>query len=105
MNTFRYTTFLMGTNSGRGQSAGMTAENEAHEEFSEAAIYALKRAKEERKVIIDIPAAEGIELYLFAGDFMEIVQRYNLFSGGGCVPPMWGLGMWYRIYGGGDEKR
>ena len=35
---------------------------------------------------------------------MEIVQRYNLFSGGGCVPPMWGLGMWYRIYGGGDEK-
>lgn len=104
VNTFRYTTFLMGTNSERGQSAGMTAENEAHKEFSEAAIYALKRAKEERKVIIDIPAAGGIELYLFAGDFMEIVQRYNLFSGGGCVPPMWGLGMWYRIYGGGDEK-
>lgn len=55
VNTFRYTTFLMGTNSERGQSAGMTAENEAHKEFSEAAIYALKRAKEERKVIIDIP--------------------------------------------------
>ncbi|MFQ8979888.1 MAG: hypothetical protein ACLR6I_04460 [Waltera sp.] len=69
VNTFRYTTFLMGTNSERGQSAGMTAENEAHKEFSEAAIYALKRAKEERKVIIDIPAAGGIELYLFAGDF------------------------------------
>lgn len=104
VNTFRYTTFLMGTNSERGQSSGMTAENEKHEEFSEAAIYALKRAKEERKVIIDIPAADGIELYLLAGNFMEVVQRYNLFSGGGCVPPMWGLGMWYRIYGGGNEK-
>lgn len=23
---------------------------------------------------------------------------------GRCVPPMWGLGMWYRIYGGSDEK-
>lgn len=82
----------------------MTAENEIHEEFSEAAIYALKRAKEERKIIIDIPAAEGVELYLFEGNIPEVVQRYNLFSGGGCVPPMWGLGMWYRIYGGSDEK-
>lgn len=104
VNTFRYTTFLCGTNSERGQSSGMTAENEIHEEFSEAAIYALKRAKEERKIIIDIPAAEGIELYLFEGNILEVVQRYNLFSGGGCVPPMWGLGMWYRIYGGSDEK-
>lgn len=104
VNTFRYTTFLCGTNSERGQSSGMTAENEIHEEFSEAAIYALKRAKEERKIIIDIPAAEGIELYLFEGNIPEVVQRYNLFSGGGCVPPMWGLGMWYRIYGGSDEK-
>lgn len=104
INTFRYTTFLCGTNSEKGQSAGMTSENEPHEEFSEAAIYALKRAKEERKVIIDIPAAEGVELYLFEGNIPEVVQRYNLFSGGGCVPPMWGLGMWYRIYGGSDEK-
>lgn len=104
VNTFRYTTFLCGTNSERGQSFGRTAENEIHEEFSEAAIYALKRAKEERKIIIDVPAAEGIELYLFEGNIPEVVQRYNLFSGGGCVPPMWGLGMWYRIYGGSDEK-
>lgn len=104
VNTFRYTTFLCGTNSERGQSSGMTAENEIHEEFSEAAIYALKRAREERKIIIDIPAAEGVELYLFEGNIPEVVQRYNLFSGGGCVPPMWGLGMWYRIYGGSDEK-
>lgn len=104
VNTLRYTTFLMGTNSERGKSAGMTAENEPHEEFSEAAIYALKRAKEERRVIIDVPSAEGVEIYLFEGSFMEIVQRYNLFSGGGCMPPMWGLGMWYRAYGGGDEQ-
>lgn len=104
VNTFRYTTFLMGTNSERGKSGGMTAENEPHEEFSEAALYALKRAKEERKIVIDIPAVEGVEIYLFEGDFMEVVQRYNLFSGGGCVPPMWGLGMWYRVYGGSDEQ-
>ena len=99
-NTFRYAAFSMGTSSERGKSSAMTAENEPHEEFSESALYALKRAGQERKVIIDIPAAKGIELYFFEGDFMETVQRYNLFSGGGCIPPMWGLGMWYRIYGG-----
>ena len=104
VNTFRYTTFLMGTNTGRGTSSHMTAENKIHEEFSEAALYALKRAKEERSVIIDIPAADGVELYLFEGSIPEVVQRYNLFSGGGCVPPMWGLGNWYRVYGGSDEN-
>lgn len=104
VDTFRYTTFLMGTHNERGKSGGMTAENEKHEEFSEAALYALKRAKQERRVIIDIPSVEGVALYLFEGNFMEVVQRYNLFSGGGCVPPMWGLGMWYRVYGGGDEE-
>ena len=103
VDTFRYTTFLMGTNTELGQSSGMTAENEDHEEFSEAAIYALKRAEEERKVIIDIPSADGVTIYLFEGNIMEVVQRYNLFSGGGCVPPMWGLGMWYRMYGGSSE--
>jgi alpha-D-xyloside xylohydrolase len=36
-------------------------------------------------------------VYLFAGpDLRGAVQRYNLFSGGGCLPPMWGLGVWYR---------
>jgi alpha-D-xyloside xylohydrolase len=24
------------------------------------------------------------------------VQRYNLFAGGGALPPRWGLGVWYR---------
>lgn len=104
VNTFRYTTFLMGTNTTRGQSREMTAENEKHEEFSESALYSLKRAKEERKVIIDVPSVSGVELYLFEGNIMEVVQRYNLYSGGGCVPPMWGLGMWYRVYGGCSEK-
>lgn len=103
-DTFRYASFLMGTNSEKGSSSGMTAENEVHEEFSEAALYALKRAKETRRIMIDIPVAKGITLYLFEGNFTEAVQRYNLFSGGGCLPPMWGLGMWYRVYGGGGEE-
>ncbi len=104
VNTLRYATFFMGTHREKGASAHLTAENEAHREFSESAIYALKRDRDRRKVIIEIPAAKGIELFFFEGNVPEVVQRYNLFSGGGCIPPMWGLGMWYRSYGGSSEK-
>lgn len=104
VDTYRYTTFLMGTNTDKGTSCSMQTENTVHEEFSESAIYALKRAKERRKIIIDIPAAEGVNLYFFEGNPMEAVQRYNLFSGGGCVVPMWGLGVWYRSYGGSTQE-
>lgn len=46
---------------------------------------------------VDIPVARGVDVYVFAGhDLLRAVQRYNLFSGGGCLPPMWGLGAWYR---------
>ncbi len=53
-------------------------------------------------VVADIPAAHGVDLYLFAGPTaLQAVQRYNLFSGGGAVPPLWGLGIAYR--GKGDS--
>ena len=46
---------------------------------------------------VDVPSAKGVDVYVFAGpDMRYAVQRYNLFSGGGCLPPMWGLGVWYR---------
>jgi len=46
---------------------------------------------------IDVPAAQGADLYIFGGpDLGQAVQRYNLYSGGGCLPPLWGLGVWYR---------
>ena len=51
------------------------------------------------EVVFEIPAARGVDVYLFAGPTVrEVVQRYNLFSGGGCVPPLWGLGLKYRIH-------
>ncbi|MDO4325870.1 MAG: glycoside hydrolase family 31 protein [bacterium] len=104
VDTFRYTTFLAGTNAERGRSRAMTEENMPHEEFSESALYSLKKATEERRMVIDIPSADGVTFYLFEGTIMEIVQRYNLFSGGGCLPPMWGFGVWYRMYGGSCER-
>lgn len=104
VDTYRYTEFYMGTNTAKGSSSHMTSENEKHEEFSEEALYSLRKFKEERKVVIDVPAVQGVDIYLFEGNVREVVQRYNLFSGGGCVPPMWGLGIWYRTYGGSSQE-
>jgi alpha-D-xyloside xylohydrolase len=50
------------------------------------------------EVMIEIPHAQGIDVYIFAGPSLkQVVQRYNLFSGGGALPPRWGLGFWYRV--------
>src|SRR4051794_34205421 len=57
------------------------------------------------EITIEVPKARGVDLYLFAGPSMrQAVQRYNLFSGGGLVPPEWGLGFWYRAEQHGDHE-
>ncbi|MFD2880796.1 hypothetical protein ACFTAO_40490 [Paenibacillus rhizoplanae] len=44
-------------------------------------------------MLVDIPAAQGVDIYVFCGgDMKDAVSRYNLFSGGGALPPMWGIG-------------
>ena len=48
-------------------------------------------------VEILIPAA-GIEVYVFAGPTpLDAVRRFNLFNGGGPLPPRWGLGFTQRV--------
>lgn len=104
VDTYRYATFYMGTNSKKGASSSKKEVNQPHKEFSESALYSLKRAKEQRTVIIDIQGIEGVDLYFFTGTVKQVIQKYNLFSGGGIIPPMWGLGIWYRVYGGSKEE-
>lgn len=42
--------------------------------------------------------ADGVEIILFAGDDMlDVVRRFNLYNGGGVLPPKWGLGFWHRV--------
>jgi alpha-D-xyloside xylohydrolase len=40
----------------------------------------------------------GADVYVFAGPTVaDVVRRYNLFCGGGVLPPKWGLGFWHRV--------
>jgi alpha-glucosidase (family GH31 glycosyl hydrolase) len=44
-----------------------------------------------------VPAA-GVEVYVFAGpSALDAVKRFNLFNGGGVLPPRWGLGFTQRV--------
>ncbi|MGQ7868813.1 TIM-barrel domain-containing protein [Sunxiuqinia sp. sy24] len=52
---------------------------------------------------------EGVELIMFTGkNMMEVVQRFNLYCGGGFIPPKWGLGFWQRtptLYSDNDIRK
>lgn len=42
--------------------------------------------------------AKGMEVIVFGGPTMlDVVRRYNLYCGGGALPPKWGLGFWHRM--------
>lgn len=94
VNTSRYTTFYCGTHKKQDyRDAEVTADGSVATSTDE--LYKNERAG--NNVYIDIPGAEGIEVYVISGtDMLNVVQRYNLFSGGGCLPPLWGLGFKYR---------
>lgn len=48
---------------------------------------------------VEIPVAKGIDVYIFEGkNILDVVSQYNMFSGGGCEVPEWGLGVLYRAY-------
>jgi alpha-glucosidase (family GH31 glycosyl hydrolase) len=48
-------------------------------------------------VEVMVPAG-GVEVYIFAGPTtLDAVRRFNLFNGGGVLPPRWGLGFTQRV--------
>lgn len=60
-------------------------------------LYEAKRGTERNLMTVEIPVAQGVDIYYITGkDILSLVSQYNLLSGGGCMPPMWGLGVLYR---------
>ena len=103
VDSARYVSFYTGN---VAPSRSHTAGEQGGPANSTAELY---RARElqTKTMLVEIPVASGIDIYLFAGPQMaDAVKRYNLFSGGGCVPPLWGLGVAYRgetKFGSGDS--
>jgi len=53
--------------------------------------------------------ADGVEMVMFTGKTMlDVVRRFNLYCGGGVIPPKWGLGFWHRtptLFSDGDVEK
>jgi alpha-D-xyloside xylohydrolase len=101
VDTARYATFYCGSQKNRPHSvrARASADTSGAKVGADALPEAYSRRDEDvaSEVLVEIPFAQGVDVYIFAGPEMrEAVQRYNLFSGGGVLPPRWGLGFWYR---------
>jgi alpha-D-xyloside xylohydrolase len=98
VNTARHTTFYMASKGKLDERAkrGEGTQNAEKILLNTVDIYG-KRYTLSNDVSIYVNGTEGVELYFFAGPQMkEVMQRYNLFSGGGALPPLWGLGFSYR---------
>ena len=49
---------------------------------------------------------KGLELIVFSGaSMLDVVRRYNLYCGGGTLPPLWGLGFWHRVHAAFDADQ
>jgi len=99
VDTCRYASFYVGSHAEPERLADRANSKHAAAPGDLDALY--RRRTVGRRVVVDLPTARGVDLYLFGGPTLgQALQRYNLFSGGGCLPPLWGLGVWYRAYGG-----
>jgi len=93
VDTFRHAAFYCGEVHPRPAQAAASGTSQVN---SAETVHASSR-QDPSRVFIEVPRAAGVDVYLFAGpQLVQAVQRYNLFSGGGVLPPEWGLGFWYR---------
>ncbi|MGI5974722.1 MAG: TIM-barrel domain-containing protein [Paludibacter sp.] len=94
INTARYTTFHCGSNGLKSSDKKFEQDNTI--KTSTEDLY--RNLPHGSYVFVDIPNVDGIELFVLKGNnIKEVVERYNLFSGGGCLPSLWGLGLKYRV--------
>ena len=102
VDTARYATVYAGNKQRKTSNAAPTAQQQEPATVSTPAsvipaAYGRYRFQDASEALVEIPEAQGVDVYVFAGPTMrQAVQRYNLFAGGGALPPRWGLGVWYR---------
>lgn len=98
INTSRYVNVYAGSQHKLQESVGIKKEITSPGEpgSSPSALYS-KNYKSSAHVAILVQGAPGMEIIYFEGPSMKaVMERYNLYSGGGALPPLWSLGFKYR---------
>lgn len=99
LDTARYASFYCGASHVHSHKAEQSRIATTTEE-----LYAAKKT-DESVMLIDIPVAKGVDMYIIEGSsIIDIVSEYNLFSGGGCMPSLWGLGVLYRCWAKSNQE-
>ncbi len=98
VNTARYTTFYMAS---KGKLDEKVRQGTAGADLQKIALNTVdlygKKVSVSNEVSMLVNGTEGVEIFILAGpEMQQVMQRYNLFSGGGALPPLWGLGFKYR---------
>lgn len=97
VETARYTEFYCGS-SRRLNKKKAESDNSAFENEAATETFYIGQRKTDMEMIIRIPAIKGVDIILFTGeDPDDVCRKYILYSGGGCMPPLYGLGVWYRM--------
>ena len=106
VDTSRYASFYVGAHQApEAPAVNPVTSTVAFSATGTDALYG-SSARTARSVVVDIPHVEGVDVYIFGGPTMlEAVRRYILFSGGGALPPLWGLGIWYRTFGKFNQEQ
>ncbi|HEY5499388.1 MAG TPA: TIM-barrel domain-containing protein, partial [Bacteroidales bacterium] len=98
INTSRYTTFYGGNLQLKNKAEKTAKQSVQKIATTTDDLYSTQSSGSNMQV--DIPGASGIEVFLICGDNLkDVIEKYNLMSGGGALPPMWGLGVKYRMKG------
>ena len=110
VDTARYAEFYCGNQMNSAFGGNMVNKADADNAKTEAAtsteaLYTL-RQETDQTMTIQIPACQGVDVYIIEGDTItDIVSQYNMLSGGGCNVPEWGLGVLYRCYSRYTDKQ
>ena len=103
VDTLRNATFQCASN--QKVSAAKADEANSDIAINTEDLYA-QRKLSQQTLVIQVPHVQGVDLMFIAGpDMLHAVKRYNLYSGGGCLPSLWGLGVWYRAFGRFDQEQ
>jgi alpha-D-xyloside xylohydrolase len=98
VDSARYLTFSVGEKQRLANLPSLTGPGKESKVITDVAELYGAEQRDATSIYVDVPVARGVDIYLFAGPAMgQAVARYNLFSGGGCMPALEGMGPRYQF--------
>jgi alpha-glucosidase (family GH31 glycosyl hydrolase) len=98
VDSARYLTFSVGEKQRLADLSSLTGPRKESKVITDVAELYGPEQRDATSIYVDVPTARGVDIYLFAGpDMGQAIARYNLFSGGGCMPAMEGMGPRYQF--------